>query len=283
MQKRANAPKVRVEPWRLDPSFPVHVLDWRQDPARRPLHHVHGAIEFAWCRSGSGIFMLEERAEPFAAGEVFVIGGSIAHAAHSVSAEVSDWTFAFIDATALLGGRCDPLLLEAAASARGHFRCDDPVGLAIVALVDEFRRRRSCWRDVIRARVIEVLVAAHRLAPRRSRALRSLAKLRILEPALAWIGASYASTPSMASLARRCGLSQSQFRRVFAAQCGSSPREYLLAHRVAVAAGLLATTDRAIADIALAVGFPSLSSFNRQFLRRQGCSPRVWRERGSLG
>lgn len=146
--------------------------------------------------------------------------------------------------------------------------------------MDEFRRRRLCWRDAVRARVVEVLVAARRQEPRPAWARPSLARLRVLEPALAWGSPrSYAAEPSIAALARRCGLGSSQFRRVFAAQCGRSPRDYLLERRIAVAAGLLATGERAIADIAQAVGFASLSSFNRQFLRRRGCSPRAWRAR----
>ena len=281
MPKRASFAAARVEPWRLDPAFPVHVLDWRSDPARRPPHHVHGALEIAWCRAGKGIFMIEERAESFAAGDIFAIGGAVAHAAHAVSSERCDWTFAFIDVGVLLGGGCDPVLLDVAASANGRFRSDDGVGVAVVALVDEFRRRRPCWRDAVRARVMEVLVAAHRLEPRHCRSRRSLAKLRILEPALRWMAESYAQTPTIGSLARRCELSASQFRRVFVDQCGTSPRDYLLARRVAVAVGLLTTSERSIADIAASVGFPSLSSFNRQFLRRQNCSPRTWRARWS--
>jgi AraC-like DNA-binding protein len=38
--------------------------------------------------------------------------------------------------------------------------------------------------------------------------------------------------------------------------------------------------ERAIGDLALACGFVSLSSFNRQFKRQTGLAPREWRKNG---
>ncbi|HYE07413.1 MAG TPA: AraC family transcriptional regulator [Planctomycetota bacterium] len=259
------------------------VVDYRHEPGARPDFHLHGALEIGWCRSGTGALELEDHAEPFRPGDVFAIGGGIAHAARTASSGTNDWTYVFIDVAALLGGGVDPELHDAAAASSARFRVDDATGAAALALIDEFRRRGPCWRDAVRARLIAILVACRRLAPRRPRARRSVERMRALEPALAWIAAAYASPPPITALARRCRLSPSQFRRAFLAQCGTTPRAYLLNHRVDVAAGLLIGTDRAVTDIAHAVGFASLSSFNRQFQRRHACSPRRWRARRDAG
>lgn len=210
MPKRAPPP-ARIELWRLDPEFPVQVVDWRYEPGAHPPHHVHGAFELGWCRTGSGCFLIEDEAHPFGAGDVFAIGGAVAHAACAASDAASDWTFVFLDVAAILAGSGDPALVEAAQAAAARFKAGEVAATALVALVDEHRRRRPCWRDAERAHLVQILVACARREPARRRAANSLAHLRALEPALAWMAQAYASPPPLAAMARRCGLGPSQF------------------------------------------------------------------------
>lgn len=58
---------------------------------------------------------------------------------------------------------------------------------------------------------------------------------------------------------------------------GMGPQQYIIHVRLSMAEHLLRTTEKPILDIAGEVGFHSLSSFNRLFLRAYGCSPRVLR------
>jgi len=45
-----------------------------------------------------------------------------------------------------------------------------------------------------------------------------------------------------------------------------------------MASSLLISTDKRVLDIALETGFPTLSSFNRDFKKQLGSSPREWRK-----
>lgn len=82
---------------------------------------------------------------------------------------------------------------------------------------------------------------------------------------------------SLAELANVAGLSRMHFAAQFRAATGYRPREYLLNHRVEHAKTLLTTTERPLAEIALAVGFSTQAHFSTVFKRISGQSPARWR------
>lgn len=82
---------------------------------------------------------------------------------------------------------------------------------------------------------------------------------------------------SLSELANVAGLSRMHFAAQFRAATGYRPREYLLNHRIEHAKTLLATTDRPLAEIALAVGFSTQAHFSTVFKRISAQSPARWR------
>lgn len=82
---------------------------------------------------------------------------------------------------------------------------------------------------------------------------------------------------SLSELANGAGLSRMHFAAQFRAATGYRPREYLLTQRVEHAKALLATTERPLAEIALAVGFSTQAHFSTVFKRISGQSPARWR------
>src|ERR1700704_6292478 len=71
-------------------------------------------------------------------------------------------------------------------------------------------------------------------------------------------------------MARAAGLSRAHFSREFRRAFGESPHAYLLTRRLERAAALLRTTDRAVADISIAVGLRGIGSFTTSFTRTYG-------------
>jgi AraC-like DNA-binding protein len=59
--------------------------------------------------------------------------------------------------------------------------------------------------------------------------------------------------------------------------------DYVTELRIGRACGLLAGTDRTVADIAFATGFRNLSNFNRHFARLKHTTPRDYRKRTRAG
>ena len=83
------------------------------------------------------------------------------------------------------------------------------------------------------------------------------------------------------SLARRAGLSERHFSRLFRAQVGMSAKEYVERARVAAAMRLLTGTVRDVEDIAREAGFGTGATMRNAFLRVLRVSPHECRERFS--
>jgi len=82
------------------------------------------------------------------------------------------------------------------------------------------------------------------------------------------------------SVCAAVGLSERTLRRVFRAETGMSWQEYRTTSRVLRAMSVLAAErDRSVLDAATAVGFESLSGFNRAFTRLTGERPGDYRRR----
>jgi AraC-like DNA-binding protein len=79
------------------------------------------------------------------------------------------------------------------------------------------------------------------------------------------------------ALARRAGLSRSQFARSFRQAFGTSPRQYVLRARVDEAGRRLRETDQTVSEIAADLGFHDHAHFSRRFRRLAGLSPTAYR------
>ncbi|MBS0317541.1 MAG: helix-turn-helix domain-containing protein [Proteobacteria bacterium] len=100
---------------------------------------------------------------------------------------------------------------------------------------------------------------------------------RLLDDWQAWS----AGAPSVALLAERVGVSDRHLRRIFEAEFGVSPLQYLQTRRLLAAKQLLTDTDLAVTQIALASGFASLRRFNAAFALHYGLSPTRLRRDGA--
>lgn len=83
--------------------------------------------------------------------------------------------------------------------------------------------------------------------------------------------------PTIADLARECGLSQSHFASAFRRTAGMPPYQWLTKRRVERAKLLLQGGDLSLSDIARCSGFSDLSHLSRVFSRFEGHSPGRWR------
>jgi AraC-like DNA-binding protein len=127
------------------------------------------------------------------------------------------------------------------------------------------------------ARCIGEILAMRLVRPESPRAkVNALPKWR-LRRVEQHIAAHFDRSVSLSELAGVAGLSRMHFAAQFRAATGYRPREYLLNHRIEQAKSLLATSDRALAEIALAVGFSTQAHFSTVFKRISGQTPARWR------
>jgi AraC family transcriptional regulator of adaptative response / DNA-3-methyladenine glycosylase II len=100
---------------------------------------------------------------------------------------------------------------------------------------------------------------------------------RLLDEPEAWADGG----PSALQLARRLGVSDRHVRRIFEAQFGVSPVQYLQTRRLLTAKQLLADTDLPITQVALISGYASVRRFNAAFVQHYGLNPTRLRREGA--
>ena len=91
-----------------------------------------------------------------------------------------------------------------------------------------------------------------------------------------------ADSPSVEKLAERLGVSARHVRRIFEAQFGVSPMQYLQTRRLHTAKQLLADTSLPITQIALMSGYASVRRFNDEFVAHYKLNPTQLRRKGKL-
>ena len=79
------------------------------------------------------------------------------------------------------------------------------------------------------------------------------------------------------NLADKLGVTDRHLRRLFQKYLGKSPNNFITAHRLQLACGMLENTSESIADIAFSAGWNSLRRFNTVFRDTYGTTPRDWR------
>jgi AraC-like DNA-binding protein len=100
---------------------------------------------------------------------------------------------------------------------------------------------------------------------------------KTIEALIAWIDTHYEEHFSLDEVAAGCALNVTDFSRRFKAAAGYPLFEYLNRRRIARAALLLRDGDLPVIEVALAVGYNSLTFFNRYFLRLMGLTPSEYR------
>lgn len=79
-------------------------------------------------------------------------------------------------------------------------------------------------------------------------------------------------------LRKKCRITGKSFSGIFRTCTGYYPKEYILHHRIEAGKLLLKQTEATITEIALALGFSSLSAFCNTFKNKQGVQPTKWRK-----
>jgi AraC-like DNA-binding protein len=286
MQKRALPFKIVDAPISLENEFPIlGGAEFQQGDGPISYLHVHDCLELGLCFEGNGIFMVGQKVLHDARGDVIFINHTEPHLARSAPGTTSRWTWVYLDPVRLVRSiAAESHWLDATPLAGAEFRNIFPVAEyptiheIMRRIVCELRDRQDGYQFLLRVLVAELMVLVHRTAPQASGG-QSRAYDRIA-PALQLLARDYMRPLDVGALARRCGLSEAQLRRVFQRTIGCGPLAYAHDLRLRTAASLLRGTSRSVLEISLEVGFSSLSSFNRAFRTRFGVTPREWRRDG---
>ena len=100
-----------------------------------------------------------------------------------------------------------------------------------------------------------------------------------LERVISFLKENYVSDISREGLAGAMGMSSDHMSRMFKAYTGKKINEYINELRIEDAARRIVETEDKIIDIAFSVGFESLATFNRAFLKVMGLTPSDYKKK----
>ncbi len=186
----------------------------------------------------------------------------------------------------------DPAIVREVAEEIGGGRFDliDGVALADPAFADLARQLLAeiegpglgtqLYADTTaRALALHLLRRHSTVGGGREAAPRPAMTARQLRLATDYIEAHLGEELTLGNLAAAPAMSPFRFARAFKKATGESPRQYVIARRIARAQELLAGSDRELAEIANLVGFATQSHFTTVFRQRLGTTPKRYRDR----
>ena len=250
--------------------------------------HFHNLLEIGYCYRGRGLLVLGEKEYVYEDGMVSAIPAHYPHI--TVSEDVDSWEFLFIDPEELLrevfpgDPRAQAEALRAVNRRAGLFSvAEQPeYAAAVRRILQEMRQKKPYQRELVQ-RLIQICLleliriqGAHGGAEERGLPPDSASLNQIL-PALRFIDEHYAGPIRAAELASCCGLSEPHFRRIFEDHINMTPMSYLNLIRIQKACKLMRKTDFPMEIIAADCGFPSLSTFTRNFRRFLDTTPYQWK------
>ncbi len=113
---------------------------------------------------------------------------------------------------------------------------------------------------------------------REDRTVLTASAVEKIEKAVTYIRENFTSDISRDGLASHLDISPNYFGKLFAEYTGKKMNDYIIDLRIDEAVKLLRDTDRQIIDIAFAVGFNNLRTFNRAFSKNLAMTPQEYRK-----
>lgn len=99
----------------------------------------------------------------------------------------------------------------------------------------------------------------------------------VIRPGVTYLQEHYTEPLTVAGLANLCHVSEVYFRRLFKETFGVSPGDYVIRLRLETAANYLEHGDMTVGEIAEAVGYTSVSYFDKEFKKAYGETPLRYR------
>jgi AraC-like DNA-binding protein len=264
-------------------------IDYELSPISTPIPflHMHDSLEVGYCYEGTGILLVEDRVMSFQAGDVSIVNRMEMHMSRGANDTLSRWTYFWTKPVPLLATIPESLAVSDQAVLGGP---DFPniisphsqpgICRVVPMIIDELRAKGPGYRMAVKGLMATLMALLHRMC-KHIQAESTIARSGIerISPALQHMAAHCAEPIDVEELAALCHLSVPHFRRLFVSAMGSPPLQYLAQLRVRLAAGILREQPhRPITEVAFAVGFESINTFNRQFHQTVGVSPRQWRQ-----
>lgn len=256
--------------------------------------HWHGEFELIHILRGRGEFICDSQKQEAGEGEILLISPNMLHAAYPCREQELVYGALVFSQTMLGAGSGDRCTNE----------CIRPIVNGRLGSHVYIPRRAADYED-IRALVERIFLCVERNCARADLLMKSeLMRLVFLleengdivfekergggdaaaiRPAIEYMAQRFKEDITVEQLADLVHMSKSHFMRCFRQAVGIGAIEHLTQLRIHAACEALSESTDQITDIAFACGYSNISNFNRQFLKKVGCSPREYRKKNGGG
>ena len=151
-----------------------------------------------------------------------------------------------------------------------HFKSEKIAALrSVFCEADSVYKKNTPWRDAsVKALVYQIISGLISAEAPHSPNQKKLA------PALSYLHAHYTDAEfSVELLAKKAGMSRRYFEKLFFAEKGTTPRNYVIELKMSLARELLLNEKLSVSDVAAELGYADVYHFSKIFKQKTGKSP----------
>ena len=257
--------------------------------------HFHNYLEIGHCIWGEGQMLFgNDLTYDYNGGEFTVIPKNYLHTTNSIPGTRSHWEYLFVDVNAFANKiyhdnnkeickefiryiERDPLFFK---------KEDNPLlANAICELIEVHRNTDSFYLEeseglleVILSRIARIGKQADKNKLDNNYNPLYEKTSGVVIKAMEYVRKHYHEHIRIDEIAQYCYISETHFRRVFSEYMKMGILEYINFIRIQEACAYLRTLDKEIKEIAYLCGFPTISTFNRNFKKIMGTNPLSWKK-----
>jgi len=268
------------------PQIPVHVDNTCLEgmkKGRLSRMHLHDEIELVHVECGVFEIDVEDKKYIATKGTTFFINSRIPHSTYALTDGTSGILLQFraedfFDKKIHSISKYLPRFANAYDRPILLFENEEELCGNIEKIMKEYSKKDTAYQVYVLAGVYGILAFLYRerILIDASSYYDAGALMKLL-PVLEYIDENYNKDLTLDVISSHFGLNPSYFSRMFKKAVGSVYTEYLNFVRICKAEKLLKETDMGILDVALEVGFSSVSYFNRVFKRVRNCTPTTYK------
>ncbi|MDO5136764.1 MAG: AraC family transcriptional regulator [Eubacteriales bacterium] len=253
--------------------------------------HLHNYMEIGYCYYGTGELVLEDTSYAYQGESFSIIPSGALHTTNSTPETVSRWEYLYLDVEGFLNdllrgsSHYKSNMLARINASPWYLKVEESpvIGSLVKRILLEMTEKKDYYKENVTGVVYQLLVEIARLnhAGFQDVKVPTEHKNDLLSAAIEYIHINYAEEIRVESLAELCYISENHFRRIFRDRVHMSPVEYINLTRIHAACDMLRKTEEPIMVVARKSGFPTLSTFNRNFKKYVGggVTPYEWRKR----
>jgi len=261
-----------------------HVKEPGISLVQMPNFHAHPTYEFFYLINGERIYYINGTEYCVKRGDLLLLDRNVIH--KTISTLVPDY---------------ERILLQIPQSLINSFRYHDfnpedcfrftapvfslpkkdqtVIESALFAIFDEAEHKHAGYLAAIQTLLIQILIRVHRYAQSADHVVVQSSHVNNkIADIVYYIGQNYMKPLSLNQIAREFHISSAHLARTFKKVTGLTLIEYLNIVRVNEARQMLRRNDQSISEIALALGYGSITHFERVFKKASGYTPSTYRK-----